>query len=518
MLSVIISHAPLGINGRLVFVEVDIRRGIPGIDIVGLPDNAVREAKERVRVAIRNSGFSCPADRILVNLAPAGIRKEGAAYDLSLALGILAASKQIPFDITRKIMVLGELNLRGDVRSTTGVLSAVGCGLANGTNYFIVPKENLREAQGLKGGDVFGISSLTEAAKIFSGITKKNQLKPEKCDPVPLSSDLYSNSSYGDFSDIRGQEFMKRALEVAAAGRHHLLLFGPPGSGKSMSVSRFPTILPQLTEEESLTVTRIHSLAGILRDGAGLIRYPPFRQPHHTASNEGIIGGGSFPRPGEVSLAHEGVLFLDEAPEFKISILQSLREPVEDGKVTIVRAGSKLWFPASFQLILAINPCPCGNLGQKGLACICTTSEIHRYWKKIGGALLDRIDIRIPLQSVPAEELVGEMGESSAKVRARVLRAVNIQRERYRGMDFSWNSRIPPGQLPRFCTLDKQGMLLMAQTARKLGLSSRACHSIIKVARTIADLAPSAVIKNDHLLEAAQHRRFGDNDIFWNFS
>jgi magnesium chelatase family protein len=462
MLSVIISHAPLGINGRLIFVEVDIRRGIPGIDIVGLPDNAVREAKERVRVAIRNSGFSYPADRILVNLAPAGIRKEGAAYDLSMALGILAASKQIPFDITRKIMVLGELNLCGGVRSTTGVLSAVGCGLENGTNYFIVSKENLREAQGLKGGEIFGISSLAEAAKIFSGITKKNQLKPKKSDPVPVSNDLYSNSSYGDFSDIRGQEFMKRALEVAAAGRHHLLLFGPPGSGKSMSVSRFPTILPQLTKEESLTVTRIHSLAGILPDGAGLIRYPPFRKPHHTASKEGIIGGGALPRPGEVSLAHKGVLFLDEAPEFKVSILQSLREPVEEDKVTIVR--------------------------------------------------------RIPLQTVPAEELVGEKGESSIKVRARVLRAVNIQRQRYHGMGFSWNSRIPPGQLSRFCTLDKQGMLLMVQTARKLGLSSRACHSIIKVARTIADLAASAVIKNDHLLEAAQHRRFGDNDIFWNFS
>jgi magnesium chelatase family protein len=518
MFATVTSHAPLGIEGKLISVEVDIRNGIPGIDIVGLPDGAVKESKERVRVAIRNSGFEFPAKRILVNLAPAGIRKEGASYDLPIAIAVLSASSQIPREEVKKTMVLGELNLSGNVRPVHGVLSAVSAGLKRGIGTFLVPRENLSEARVLQSGIIIGITSLQEAAAVLTGSETIPDAEKGEVAAAGRDEELYNAADYGDFSDIKGHWILKRALEVAAAGRHHLFLFGPPGSGKTLGVRRLPTILPRLSREESLTVTGIHSLAGKLPAHSGLISRPPFRVPHHSASTEGIIGGGKIPKPGEVSLAHEGILFLDEAPEFRKNLLQALREPIEEERITIARAGCSYWFPASFQLVLAANPCPCGNLGRKEKVCLCTTQEVYRYWKKLGGALLDRIDIRVPLSPVSSEEIVGEKGTASEEVKKRVEGAIVLQRERYMAYGFSRNSRIPPGLLDRFCQLDKTCTGLLVETMKKIEISSRAVHSILKIARTIADLDNSQRIREEHLLEAIQHRRYGDTDFFWKFS
>jgi magnesium chelatase family protein len=498
-----LSYVSHGFDGSVVTVEVDLRRGIPGMDIVGLPDGAVRESRERVRVAIRNSNYQFPRERILVNLAPAGVRKAGAAHDLPIAVAVLLESGQLTAVESAPAMVLGELELSGRVRGVPGVLSAVAAGLDAGARRFLVPRSNRQEAAVLAGDGAFGVASLDEACRLIAGALDKSTLGA----PDPPS---FPGLPEPDLIDIRGQLRAKRALEIAAAGMHSLFLYGPPGSGKTLAATRLPSILPDLSRREAIAVTRIHSLAGVLPPEVGLICRPPFRSPHHTASHEGMIGGGRVIRPGEVSLAHRGVLFLDEAPEFRKDLLQGLREPIEEKRVSVARADGHAWFPSDFQLVLASNLCPCGNLGREAQVCLCSQNEINAYWKRLGGALLDRVDIRLPMVPAPPAELLEGHRESSSSVLERVVRARSIQARRFENESFDRNARIPAGLVAAYCRLNDGASEELLSVSKSLGLSSRGSHSVLRIARTIADLAGARELRREHVLEAVQHRRGGE--------
>jgi magnesium chelatase family protein len=500
----------MGVDGQLVSVEVDLRNAIPGVDMVGLPDGAVRESRERVRVAIRNSGYRFPKKRVLVNLAPAAVRKAGASFDLAIALGVLAATGQVPANRLEGTLAVGELNLSGTVQAVPGVIAAVESGSRQGLRTFFVPTANAREAFSLNKGRIMPVDSLADAVEVVRGNETGacKDRKPPACPPAKTADQL-------DFADVRGHYQVKKAMELAAAGRHNTILLGPPGGGKTLCARCFPSILPPLTPQESLEVTRIHSLAGVLQPDSGLMTRRPVRTPHHLASSEGIIGGGRHVRPGEVSLAHRGVLLLDEALEYRIQLLQSLREPVEDGWVTIARAGFSARYPAAFQLLMTTNACPCGGAGMMDGKCVCSEDEVHRYWKRLGYSLLDRIDLRIPIQPIQTEVMLGPPGVSSRALKRRVLRAFRIQQRRYRGLPFRWNAQIPAGRVQEFCAIPGALRKYLLEEAEHLGLSSRGTHSVLKVARTAADLDGRADIELGDLQIAILNRQNGEKGIIW---
>lgn len=511
----ICAFALRGYEGCSVTVETDLRRGLPGAEIIGLPDNAVKESKERVRAAIKNSGLNFPNERLLINLTPAGLKKEGAAFDLAIALAVLHVSGQVKIsqeNFSGKIMILGELELSGRVRGVPGVLSAMAGAHDAGITTFIIPTENQSEAQAVGAGMYWPVSSLTEAISALEEfLSGKN---PQSITPVYENNSQNKKQDFDvDMKDIKGQPFMKRALEIAAAGRHHLFFFGPPGCGKTLCSHAMPSILPDLDADESLETSRIYSIKGNLE--RQLITKPPFRYPHHSASPEGIIGGGKAVMPGEISLAHHGILFLDEAPEFGKEVLQNLREPLENHRVTLARAGQTVWYPADFQLLMTANVCPCGSMGRNDKICLCSQQEISRYWKRIGGAIMDRIDIRLPAKPAGPEILLSEEEESSETVRIRVMNAVERQKNRFKDLPFRRNAAIPAGYIKEFCSLSEEAEKAFIMAINKLSLSMRAGHSILRLARTIADLEGCDIIEAKHTLEAVSYRRYGDNDLFW---
>ena len=497
-----------GVEGLVIHVEVDMVGGVTKFRMVGLPDAAVREAQVRVRSALINSGFGKLSGEVTVNLAPADVKKQGSAFDLAVALGLVAAQKQAPVDPLVNTLFLGELALDGNLRSVRGVLPAVLQAAKSGIRRVVVPKANGAEAALVKDVSVYTVDSLREAVDLVSSASS------DWGAPEPITRPNGTRTWDGvDLSDVKGQRPAKRALEVAAAGGHNLLMSGPPGAGKSLLAMRLPSLLPPLCFEHALEVTKIYSVAGLLDDGA-LVSNPPFRAPHHTVSTAAMVGGGVGPRPGEVSLAHRGVLFLDELAEFVRPSLESLRQPLEEGKVRIRRVDRMATLPARFTLVAAMNPCPCGYRGAETRPCDCTPGMIHRYQSKISGPLLDRIDLRIGVRALASHEMFDKKpGESSAEVRARVARARRVQGARFRRGATKLNAFMTPKQIARYCGLDDKTEAMLKRATDRLHLSARAFHRVLKVARTIADLAGADEIGSVHLQEAIIYRSStGDAD------
>ncbi|MBW1915708.1 MAG: YifB family Mg chelatase-like AAA ATPase [Deltaproteobacteria bacterium] len=508
MLAKVLSSAVIGINAYVVEVEIDISHGLPSFSTVGLPEGAVRESKERVKAAIKNSGYHFPSDRITVNLAPADIKKEGSAFDLPMAIGMLAATGLIPSESCADNIILGELSLDGLIRPIRGALPIAIAAKDLGLKGIYLPEENAPEAAVVEGIDIHPVKTLSS---LVSCLTGKSHIAPFHVDADTFFKGI---DHQVDFSDVRGQENVKRAMEIAAAGSHNMLMIGPPGAGKTMITKRLFTVLPELSFQEALETSKIYSIMGLMPENSGLVTTRPFRAPHHTISDAGLIGGGKNPKPGEVSLAHNGVLFLDELPEFKKNVLEVLRQPLEDGHVTISRASSTVTYPANFMLVAAMNPCPCGFLGDMKRECTCSHIQIQRYRSKISGPLMDRIDIHIEVPAVRYKELSAkEGGSSSAEIRKRVQQARIIQEERFKRMKIHTNANMNSRQIRQFCQLDSDSELLMERAMDKLGLSARAHSRILKISRTIADLAEEDRIRSDHIAEAIQYRSL-DRRIF----
>ncbi len=508
MIARVFSSTVLGVDALLVEVEVDIVFGLPAFTTVGLPENAVKESRERVKSAIKNCGYDFPNRRITVNLAPADIKKAGTGFDLPIAVGILIAAGLCKPDLLTQYALIGELSLDGRLRPVQGLLPMVIAAREKGLTGVVVPRANGIEASAVTDVKVVVADFLHEVVEVLSGEKEPSFFDRDMYKPAPMPADSI------DFNQVKGQAHVKRALEIAAAGGHNILMSGPPGSGKSMLARRLPTIMPDLSLEESLETSKIFSVCGLLQPGQGLIDKRPFRAPHHNISDAGLIGGGTVPRPGEVSLSHNGVLFLDELPEFRKTVLEALRQPLENGNVTIARAATSLTFPAAFMLVGAMNPCPCGHQGDYRQNCNCTDVQIKRYRDKLSGPLLDRIDMHLEVPAVPLKEITAkESGEASTVIKKRVEIAREAQYHRFKKRDRVFNnSKMNNRDLKTHCTLDKSSAQLLERSTDQLGLSARAYFRIIKMARTIADLEQSARIDLKHIAEAIQYRRLDRTD------